>query len=81
VLVAASDRRLTIQVISTNYTCLRLSPVSLGFSLGLRGAAPAADETTPTTAAQCRGRRGTEGGDTILVVFFGLYMAMAISSE
>ena len=45
--VAASDRRQTIQVTSTNYTCHRLSSVSLGFSIGLRGPAPAADETTP----------------------------------
>ena len=56
--VAASDRRQTIQVISTNYTCHRLVSVSLGFPIGLRGAAPVADETTPSTAAKCQGRRG-----------------------
>jgi hypothetical protein len=52
--VVASKRRQTIQVISTNYTCHLVSSVSLGFSLGLRSAAPVAYETTPSTATKCR---------------------------
>jgi hypothetical protein len=67
--VAASDRRQTIQVVSTNYTC-HFSSVSLDFSIGLRGINGRGED--PLLCSKVRSRRGTEGDNAILVVYLGL---------
>jgi hypothetical protein len=56
--VRASNHWQTVQAITSNYTCHFLSAVSLGFSFGLPGAVPAADETTPL---QCSSATDGEG--------------------